>query len=376
MKSNNSVTDYRAIFLEGEPLMDVRAPVEFNRGAFPSSVNIPLLDNDQREIIGIEYKNAGEQAAILLGQKMATPEIRQQRLVDWVAHCRANPSGYLYCFRGGLRSRITQSWIAESGVNYPIIGGGYKAMRRFLIDELEQCVSKHEFIMVSGNTGSGKTDLLNQLPLFVDLEGLANHRGSAFGSNVNDLQPSQITFENTLAIDFLKLDRKSTASPVFLEDEGRRIGRLCLPTSLCAKMRDAPRAILEEPLSTRVELIRRDYISSAWPLYQHEYGNDAEVRFSEFVLNNLSKIRKRLGDDRYKRVASIFGYALKQLFIEGKADAFDEGIAILLVDYYDPMYQFQLKQKDSNILFRGNANEYLVWADEFKNEEGLAGLKR
>jgi tRNA 2-selenouridine synthase len=364
------VIDYRAIFLEDKPLMDVRAPVEFSRGAFPNSVNIPLLDNNQREVIGIEYKNSGEQAAISLGQKMATPEIKQQRIADWIAHCRANPSGYLYCFRGGLRSRITQSWIAESDVDYPLIGGGYKAMRRFLIDELEHNIARNDFIMVSGNTGSGKTDLLTQLPLFLDLEGLANHRGSAFGSDVNDSQPSQITFENTLSIDFLKLDRLPIANPIFLEDEGRRIGRLCLPTSLCTKMREAPRAILEEPLSTRVNLIRRDYISNAWPLYQREYGDAAEARFSAFVLNNLARIKKRLGGDRYQRIASIFEYALKQLFIEGKADAFDEGIAILLVDYYDPMYQFQLNQKNSNILFRGNAKEYLAWADKFRTEEG------
>jgi len=140
MNSRPDTDDFLKLFVNDIPLMDVRAPIEYDKGAFPNTSNIPLLDDYQRQQIGIRYKDAGEEEAIKLGLKFATPEIRAQRLESWLAFCRDNPQGYLYCFRGGLRSRTTQSWIREQGVEYPLINGGYKAMRRFLIDELETSI--------------------------------------------------------------------------------------------------------------------------------------------------------------------------------------------------------------------------------------------
>ena len=271
--------DYRAIFLGATALMDVRAPVEFGKGAFPTASNIPLLDDDQRHQIGIRYKNEGEDEAIQLGLELATEEIRQQRIEQWSDFCQNNPDGYLYCFRGGLRSRTTQAWLKEQGIEYPLIRGGYKAMRRFLIDELELSSAQTPLIIVGGLTGTGKTRLLKQLPRQIDFEGIAQHRGSAFGRNATDQQPSVIDWENQVSIELLKLRTENPDLPVFVEDEGRRIGRVNIPDCLFEKMQQAPRAILQVELEDRIRMITEDYILHEWPEYQSIYGVEAMSDF-------------------------------------------------------------------------------------------------
>lgn len=357
--------DYLSIFLNDTPLMDVRAPVEFHKGAFPGASNIPLLDDDQRHQIGIRYKKMGEEAAIELGLKLATPDIKQQRLESWIEFCQQHSDGYLYCFRGGLRSRTTQQWIREQGVEYPLIKGGYKAMRRFLIDELDRSVEQLPLVIVSGLTGGGKTHLLNQISRRVDFEGLANHRGSAFGGDPSDQQPTTINWESRTSIEFLKLRHQQTSQPVFIEDEGRRIGRVSIPDNLFGKMQAAPRAILTVETESRLKLITDDYIVSNWPAYQRLFIDNAEVEFSAFVLDNLARIQKRLGGERYKAVKACFESALPEFFVSGKVATFYEGIQILLEQYYDPMYRYQLASKDVDIIFEGPEGEYLEWAEDY-----------
>ncbi len=345
--------------------MDVRAPVEFSKGAFPYASNIPLLDDEQREQIGIRYKEAGEEEAVELGLKLATPEVRQQRLENWLKFCRANEQGYLYCFRGGLRSRTTQQWIREQGIDYPLIEGGYKAMRRFLIDELEHSVEQLPLVIVSGLTGCGKTRVLKQISRHIDFEGIANHRGSAFGRDSRDLQPSVIDWENRVSIDFLKLKNLSARQPVFVEDEGRQIGRISIPENLFAKMRVAPRAILQVDTETRVKFIGEDYILNAWPQYQLHHADQSQLKFSAFVLDNLARIQKRLGGERHKQVKSCFESALIEFFASGKVEVFYDGIIILLEQYYDPMYRYQLANKEADIIFKGTEGEYMQWAEAY-----------
>ena len=137
--------NHQQLFLQDTPIMDVRAPVEFDKGAFPTSQNIPLLNDQQREAVGTCYKQKGQDAAISLGLELAIPEIREQRLTQWQQFITAHPEGYLYCFRGGLRSRTTQSWLKEQGIDYPLITGGYKAMRTYLLQQLD--VSYNKFLL-------------------------------------------------------------------------------------------------------------------------------------------------------------------------------------------------------------------------------------
>ncbi len=359
----DDTADYRQLFLQDIPLLDVRAPVEFARGAFPNATNMPLLDDRQREQIGIRYKNAGQEEAIRLGLELATPEIRAQRLRDWRGFSNAHPDGFIYCFRGGLRSRTTQQWLQQQGVEYPLVRGGYKAMRRFLLDELEAAAAESPLICLGGLTGVGKTRVLRRIRRHVDLEGIANHRGSAFGRDPLDSQPSSIDWENRVAVEFLKLRQQNRDLPVFVEDEGRRIGRITIPDVLYDAMLRAPRAILQLDTERRIELIADDYVKRAWPGYRATYGDAAEQEFSRFVLENLARIQKRLGGERYRRVRGCFEQALGIFFRDGEASPFYDGIRILLEQYYDPMYRYQIESKGIEIIFEGPEAELLEWAE-------------
>lgn len=358
-------SDYRQLFLQDVPLMDVRAPVEFERGAFPMAANLPLLDDEQREQIGIRYKHAGQEEAIRLGLKLATPEIRAQRMQQWLEFREKHPQGYLYCFRGGLRSRTTQQWMREQGVDYPLVVGGYKAMRRFLIDQLEQASREVALVCVSGLTGVGKTRVLRKIRHHIDFEGLANHRGSAFGRDAMDVQPAVIDWENQLSIEFLKHRSRFPGKPVFVEDEGRRIGRVGMPDCLFDALLKAPRAILQVCLDERIRLIGEDYIEHSWPAYRQAYGEAAEKEFCRFVLDNLARIQKRLGGERYLKVRQCFQAALKEFFRDGKVETFYDGIRTLLEEYYDPMYRYQIESKQPEIIFEGPETELLEWAETF-----------
>lgn len=361
MKPRPDTDNYLDIFLNGYPLMDVRAPVEFDRGSFPSAQNLPLLDDLQREEIGKRYKDAGQDEAIELGLKLATPEIRRNRIDEWTRFVESHPQGYLFCFRGGLRSRTTQAWLREQGVDYPLIHGGYKAMRSYLIEELDVSKKAIPLVILSGMTGSGKTQVLQKTHFHVDLEGLANHKGSAFGRDARDWQPGQIDFENQLSIELLKHRYRHPGQPVLLEDEGRLIGRISLPHEFYQAMAESPRIFLERDIEQRIIITRQEYLDTTWPDYMAVHGEEAQMRFSEFVLNSLKRIRKRLGGERYKKVEALFKKALDLFFETGDFSGFDEGIRILLLEYYDPMYQYQLSQKSVETLFSGNESDILEW---------------
>ena len=364
-QGRNDCEDYHRLFVDGLALMDLRAPVEFIRGAFPNAVNIPLLDDQQREVIGKRYKDAGQDEAIRLGLEMASDDIRQARLQAWQAFCQAHPQGYLYCFRGGLRSRTAQQWLREAGVDFPLVKGGYKAMRRFLIDELEQSAASVPLVCLSGLTGVGKTRVLKKTRQHIDFEGIANHRGSAFGRDALDQQPSVIDWENQVSIEMLQHREACPGKPLLVEDEGRRIGRIGIPDCLYEVMLAAPRAILTVDTESRVRLIGEDYIESAWPEFQRAYAADAESEFEGFVLNNLRRIQKRLGGERHAQVHRSFEAALRRFFDTGEVSAFYPGIKILLEHYYDPMYRYQIESKKPRILFEGPESEFLQWAESY-----------
>ena len=220
--------DYRTLLLQGAPLLDVRAPVEFAGGSLPSATNRPLLTDAERHLVGKRYKERGEGAAIELGNDLVRDRVREERVGGWAGFCRDHPTGgYLCCHRGGLRSRTAQDWIeGEIGVRYPLVEGGYKALRRFLIDELTRALdpAAADLVVVGGRTGSGKTRAIEALGngCSVDLEGLARHRGSAFGRIPEDPdQPSQVAFENGVAIAFLRV---LDGYPYLLPGRGRGWG--------------------------------------------------------------------------------------------------------------------------------------------------------
>ena len=217
------IDDYRTLFLNNTPLLDVRAPIEFNQGAFPFTENCPLINDNERDLIGKQYKDLGQDEAINLGLQLVQGELKSARINEWQSFITKHPQGVLYCFRGGMRSKISQQWIYEtSGIVYPRVKGGYKAMRRFLLDELDISVNEIQPIVLGGRTGIGKTILLDKLKQKTDLEGLFHHRGSVFGKHVTP-QPTQISIENTLSINLLNHRNQNTSHLVF-EDEAPNIG--------------------------------------------------------------------------------------------------------------------------------------------------------
>lgn len=359
--------DYRSLLVSDAPLIDTRAPVEFAMGAFPHAVSLPLMTDDERAQVGTCYKQHGQAAAIALGRDLVTPALQEQRVNAWADFARRHPDGYLYCFRGGLRSQISQAWLREAGVDYPRILGGYKAMRRYLIDALEPLMTRLPLLIVGGTTGCGKTDLIRALPRAVDLEALAAHRGSSFGA-MTDEQPPQIGFENALIIELLKRESDSLA-PVPLEDEGKLIGRRDIPPALLTRMKQAPVVVLEATLEKRIELAMRDYVTD---LHQrlsqrgltHE---DAVQALAERHTNSLYRIRKRLGGERYQYASQVLNSAVEQHRNKGQLSGYEPLIALLLTDYYDPMYRYQFDSHHRTVLYRGDHDTLLAFITDYLN---------
>jgi tRNA 2-selenouridine synthase len=359
----DNTTDFRKIFTEGIPLLDVRAQVEFQKGAFSQSVNVPILDDEQRCLVGTCYKEKGQDAAITLGHELITPSLKRERQDAWKGFGNENPMGYLYCFRGGLRSRISQQWLREAGLDYPLVVGGYKAMRTFLLEDMEDSFQNLPFVLLGGRTASGKTHLLKKIQRQVDLEGLAKHRGSSFGALVEE-QPTQINFENALSIALLKL-KSEAHTPVFIEDEGRRIGKRVLPQSLSIAMAAYyPSVRLEVPMEERVSSCVKDYITDLFPHFLAAHGERAHELFRQKYLDNLFKIQKRLGGDRYKLIHEQFNLALDK-FEHGDETGFCEPFETLLRDYYDPMYDYQSTKRQGKLLFSGAESEVLQWCQDY-----------
>jgi tRNA 2-selenouridine synthase len=358
-----TVCPIETIFLEERPLLDVRAPVEYQKGAFPTAVNLPLLDDQQRTQVGICYKRDGQEAAIQLGERLLTPEMRQTRIAQWSDFAMQNPGGYLYCFRGGKRSRYTQQWLRENSIDYPLVPGGYKKMRTYLLEQLERYSSTLPFVLVSGKTGSGKTDLLSRLPHYVDLEALARHRGSSFGAT-HTSQPSIINFENSLAIELLKAAHKKPGT-VYLEDEGKLIGRLAVPDTLRSTMLSLPCVLLIESIERRVEVSSRTYIAELLNEYCRIYGTEeGTTRFINHHKTALQKIKKRFGTQKLELAIKEFDTGMQLLQREGHMRGFNKYIELLLTQYYDPMYEYQFRSKNRKVLFSGNFKEIVDWCND------------
>lgn len=353
--------DYRRLFLDDVPLLDTRAPLEFARGAFPGARNLPLMTDDERAAVGTCYKERGADEALKLGHELVSGATRDARIAQWRTFAEAHPDGHLYCFRGGLRSQIVQGWLAEAGVSYPRISGGYKAMRRFLLDTLETTAASAEIVLVAGATGTGKTRLIRELPRAIDLEGLAHHRGSAFGRFLEP-QPSQIDFENALAIALLKLSQ--SRGPVFLEDEGKLIGRIALPEALRSRMAQAPLLLLDYPLEARVQVVLEDYIVDLGTRYAAAHGADGAALHRQRLHDDLARTRKRLGGARYQEVDALMHAAFDEQASSGSIEGHRLWIERLLSDYYDPMYRYQLSRRSGARLCSGDRPALAAFARE------------
>jgi tRNA 2-selenouridine synthase len=331
-------------------LIDVRAPVEYAQGAMPRSVNLPILTDEERHLVGIRYKEAGQDAAIALGYTLVTPHL-PTRIEAWRAVCQTREAA-VTCWRGGLRSKLACEFIAAPGV--PRVEGGYKALRAYLMEALEPCLARTSVVVIAGFTGSGKTTLLHALEqansqgLVLDLEREARHRGSAFGKT-GVTQPSQASFENSIAAQMV-LHNPST---IVVEDESRNIGALQLPTPLVEAMRQGVVVLVDEPVERRAKTIFRDYVLD---LTRVLGPAETAVTFR----GALSRIRKRLDGE----VVNLCLGALDEAETSGswlEPAAHLPWIRALLENYYDPRYRKGLAQQARPVVFRGSREECLSW---------------
>lgn len=349
--------DFKSIVLNSTPLIDVRAPIEFANGAFPNSVNLALMNDEERHLIGIRYKEEGNAQAVKLGHELVSGVVREERIHAWTDFIEKNPDAMLYCFRGGQRSKISQEWISESGKDIIRLKGGYKAFRHYLMDETEKSTDHFKPIVLGGRTGSGKTILLKKVQNSIDLEGLANHRGSSFGRKIIP-QPTQINFENALAYDLIQKIDKGFEYLVF-EDEGKNVGSVFLPKVFASKLAEAPRVILETSTQERVETTFKEYVLEAQKMYEDSGMNDPLRVWADDIRSAMDRIVKRIGSERHKEVCSIFESAVNEQNRNESLEAYKEWAEYLLREYYDPMYDYQIDKRASQISFRGSEEEIL-----------------
>lgn len=329
-------TELIELFQKKIPLIDVRAPKEFADGAIPGSVNLPIMENEERALVGTCYKEHGQSAAIELGHKLISGDVKASRIKRWAHFLEQNPHAEVFCFRGGLRSQISCQWISENGFTKTPINGGYKRLRNFFLSCLNEAPIK-PIIRLGGNTGSGKTRVLRKLTHFIDLEEIANHRGSAFGPR--GPQPAQISFENLLAKEILSYQGKT----LILEDESATIGKVAIPVRLFKTMRASPIVVLEVSPEERLENIFHDYV-------KHQSA--------DFFINGLARIQKKLGLQKCEELAQ----EIRKAFLYPiEIRHHETWIMTLLRDYYDPLYQKDIQYNQDKILFRGNESEVMAF---------------
>lgn len=303
------------------PIIDVRSPEEFARGHMKGAHNIPLFSNEERAEVGTIYKQEGKEKAIDVGLRHVGP-----KLEDIVAKAREvapDKQVLVHCWRGGMRSSSV-AWLLEtSGFDeVQMLSGGYKAYRK----HVQRVIGEPwNLLVLGGRTGSGKTDILKEMELagqqVIDLEGLANHKGSAFGGIGLAEQPTVEEFENEL---FNKLDSFDPVAPIWVENESQSIGKVVVPREFHDQMKDAFTLYIDRPVNVRVERLVREYASQ----------DRAQLQLA------LDAISKRLGGLNYKMATSALAEGDYKL------------VAEIALKYYDTAYQRCLNERNENYVSR------------------------
>jgi tRNA 2-selenouridine synthase len=294
-------------------IIDVRSPGEFAEDHIPGAINLPVLDDAERERVGTLYKQVSSFEAKKVGAALVSRNIARH-LEAWFADKPKSYRPLVYCWRGGSRSGSLTHILQKIGFAAEQLDGGYKAYRRHVVAELARLPAQVSYRVVCGPTGSGKSRLLQALAdagaQVLDLEALAAHRGSLLGALPGQDQPSQKSFESVI---WSALSRFDPALPVFVESESKKIGALRVPDALITAMRASPCVRLEIPLAARVRLLIEDY--------DHFLGD------SETLNRQLAYLIPLRGSDT---IAAWQALAHRQ--------AWDELVAALLEQHYDPAY--------------------------------------
>jgi tRNA 2-selenouridine synthase len=296
------------------PLVDARSEGEFAQSHIPGAINIPILDNAERIQVGTLYKQAGPEKATLKGFELVGPRfhlIQREALRKFPAK-----KLILYCWRGGMRSQILSWLLTQVGFEIYRLEGGYKTYRSFTHAAVRK---PYSLLVLGGKTGAAKTVLLQKLKergeQVVDLEGLANHKGSSFGAIGQPSQPTVEQFENLLAEQLRKIHLDQA---LWVENESRRIGQIILPDSFYLQITQSPRIEIDKTDEERIAHITSEYAA----LDQGE--------LSAAVL----RLQKRLGGDRTKQALEAIQTNQPEIWIP------------ILLLYYDKTYEFDLKRHE------------------------------
>ena len=324
------------------PILDIRSPKEFEQGHWPGAFNLPLFTKEERAAVGTTYNKEGQKKSILLGLNLVAPKLlRLKSSLEQInkystkkSPIRSNKIIRLYCWRGGMRSRSI-AWLAKLLSIKPIVlQGGYKNYRNWVLQQFEK---EWPFLLIGGKTGTGKTDLLHALSQkgesVIDLEGLANHRGSSFGSLGLREQPSTEHYENLIAE---KLDsfKFNLSTRIYIEAESSNIGKCRVPIGIYKQMKSSPILEISRPMEERLNNLIK------------VYGNQDK---GELALAT-NRISRRLGPQRTKT-------ALKAI-----SDSNWEQACRAMLDYYDRCYDFELKKakERTQIDISGQNSEYVA----------------
>ncbi len=299
------------------PVIDVRSPGEFQKGHIPNAINIPLFSNDERAHVGTVYKQDSRESAKVLGLKYVTPKL--DGFITDSLKVAPDREVIVHCWRGGMRSHSFAQHLTENGFQQTkIILGGYKAYRNHVLDSL---AAPANLFVLGGYTGSGKTYILQELEKLgeqiIDLEGLANHRGSAFGGLGQGEQPTTEQFENNLYQAWRTLD---LSQPIWIEDESRNIGKANLPKPLYDQMRDAELYFIDISKVERAKHLVTEYAMCK----------------NQLLADSIHRISKRLGGLNEKN-------ALQYLKNENYYE-----VALIALQYYDKSYLKGMKRRDQD----------------------------
>jgi len=301
------------------PTLDVRSEGEFLAGHIREAINIPLLNNDERVAVGTDYKQKGQSQAIKTGFRLVGP-----RLFDIVTETEKVSAGkelLVHCWRGGMRSNNFCQFVSMAGMKAHALQGGYKAYRH---RALESFMLPMQLMLLTGCTGSGKSEVLRALKAkgeqVLDLEGLASHKGSAFGGLLMPNQPSTEQFQNELFEEILSLD---LTKRIWVEDESIAIGKIFLPNEFWKQMANSPLVQMDVSKEVRVQRL------------VNEYGSADRDEF----LTIMGKIVTKLGGQHYKNA--------KEKLAEGDMHSVIE----ILLTYYDKAYLKSIDKRSERIKF-------------------------
>lgn len=316
------------------PVVDVRSPSEFEHASFPGSYTIPLLNNEERAIVGTTYKHEGNQTAVIKGY-----ELVGHKFSDYIKQAlilAPDKKINVYCWRGGLRSNIMAFVLHTAGFEVTLLQGGYKKYRKWVLEMLEK---PQQIKIVGGKTGSGKTYILHEIKKLgqqtIDLENLANHKGSAFGGLGQAAPPSVEMFENKLAMQWQNLNSEKV---VWLENESRLIGSVRIPSKIYEAMKLATTYDIQVPLEERIAHII------------NEYG----AFDTELLTACTRKLERKLGNLRMQQALDFL------LHKELNAWVF------MLLEYYDTTYLYNKEQRDQATVIDVQTNK-----NSFKEIAGM-----